>query len=331
MASRQNANSSADAGFQRNNKAKSSHPVGHFRDKSKYNNRNGRFANRDREQEPREQQAPRDTYISQQELVEHLTAKLRANKFVEVKINEKTNDRGTLYEIDVINPGLFRIGNGTFFTMKLHTVSHKSRVIFITIIFNDDEARNADMRINADAIIQIFREIAPDTIETISITDVKDSKGNEHLAVRANTVKGASLNFTYERAMEFVHAVDENYGSPDSASASHSASGIDDTISSVKDMTTDQIDAESALLEKKLKALQELKQAKSSQPSKTASADAASVDAASADSASVDTASVDAPDATQDQNIKQPIRPTRVKVGNKTVFVKRDKTPVDKQ
>jgi len=340
MASRQqNANSSADAGFQGNNKAKSSHPAGHFRDKSKYNNRNGRFANRDVEQEPREQQAPqapRDTYISQQELVEHLTAKLRANKFVEVKINEKTNDRGTLYEIDVINPGLFRIGNGTFYTMKLHTVSHKSRVIFITIIFNDNEARNEDMRINADAIIQIFREIAPDTIETISITNVKDSKGNEHLAVRANTVKGASLNFTYERAMEFVHAVDENYGSSASDSASASGSGKDSAVASTEDMTTDQIDAESALLEKKLKALQELKQAKSSQPSKAASADvdnadAPDADAANADAANADPASADAPDATQDQTIKSRTRPMRIIVGKKTVFVKKDKTPFAKQ
>jgi len=256
MAARQNANANSNtnttAGFQRQGKAKSSHPVGHFRDKTKYNNKNGRYANRDvpassSEQETREQQAPRDTYISQEELVEHLTAKLRENKFVEIKTKEIKNDRGTLYEIDVINHGLYRIGNGTFFTMKLHTVSHKSRIIFITIIFNDDEARNADMRINADAIIQIFREIAPDTIDTISITDIKDSKGNEHLAVRASTFKQASLNYTYKCAMEFVHVVDEKYGSSDSVPIKDGAPATSE------DMSADQIDAESALLEKKLK------------------------------------------------------------------------------
>lgn len=243
--------------FQRH--SKSSHPAGP-RDKSKYNNRSGRFAtNREGlDLDTSGNQTPRDTYISQKELTEHLTAKLRENRFVEVKTKEITNDRGTLYEIDVINLGLYRIGNGTFFSMKLHTVSHKSRVIFIRIIFNDDDARNEDMRINADAITQIFREIAPDTIESISITDVDDSKGSKHLAVLANTVKGASLNFTYERAMEFVHTVDEKYGVDTSG---------DDTNKTTADMTTDQIDAETALLEKKLKALQELKQAKANQSS----------------------------------------------------------------
>ena len=258
--------------------SKSSHPAGHFRDKTKYNNRNGRFAvgrgdgqqgqqGQQQEQGGRMERQEAPAPISQEQLTEHLTAKLRGNKFVEVKTKEIKNDRGTLYEIDVINPGLYRIGNGTFFTMKLHTVSHKSRIIFIRIIFNDDEARNADMRINADAIIQIFREIAPDTIESVSITDVDDSKGNKHLAVLASTVKGASLNFTYERAMEFVHVVDEKYGSSTDGTATSTtttggatgatASGDDST-----DLNDDQIDAETALLEKKLQALKELKQAK---------------------------------------------------------------------
>ena len=297
MAARQNGHASAHAsghadgngngtgngsgGFQRRAKP-SSHPEGHYRDKTKYNNRNGRFAKRNDAGAGADASAgaaaasrnpQQNTFISQEELMEHLTAKLRGNKFVIVKTKQIQNDRGTLYEIDVINPGLFNIGNGTFFTLKLHTVSHKSRVIFIRIIFNDDEARNADMRINADAIIQILREIAPDTIErdSISIADVDDSKGNHHLAVLASTVKGASLNYTYERIMEFVHVVDEKYGSSGSSASSNqdgaSASGDDGAgagagAGASADMSEDQIDAESALLEKKLKALQELKLAK---------------------------------------------------------------------
>jgi hypothetical protein len=289
MAARQNGHASGHAdgngngtgngsgGFQRRAKP-SSHPEGHYRDKTKYNNRNGRFAKRDDASAgagagaaAASRNPQQNTFISQEELMEHLTAKLRGNKFVIVKTKQIQNDRGTLYEIDVINPGLFNIGNGTFFTLKLHTVSHKSRVIFIRIIFNDDEARNADMRINADAIIQILREIAPDTIErdSISIADVDDSKGNHHLAVLASTVKGASLNYTYERIMEFVHVVDEKYGSSGSGASSNqdgaSASGDDGAgagAGASADMSEDQIDAESALLEKKLKALQELKLAK---------------------------------------------------------------------
>jgi hypothetical protein len=265
MASQQNSGSLS----------KSSHPAGNFRNKFKYNNTNGRYANRNGSQEqPQETQAsPRDTYISQEELTKHLTAKLRRNKFVEVRTKEMKNERGTLYEIDVINPGLHRIGNGTFFSMKLHTVSHKSRAIFIRIIFNDDEARNADMRINVDAIIQIFREIAPDTIESVSITDVDDSKGSKHLAVIANTVKGASLNYTYERAMEFIHVVDEKYGTNGE---------VADTDCSVDEMTADQIDIETALLKEKIKALQELKQAKDSQSNQTKEGAIETTDAAPA-------------------------------------------------
>jgi len=332
MASRQNANATATAtatgGAQRH--PKSSHPAGHFRDKTKYNNRSGRFANRDGDShQSQEQQAPRDTYISQAELTEHLTAKLRGNKFVEVKTKEIKNDLGTLCEIDVFNRGLYRIGNGTFFTMKLHTVSHKSRVIYIRIIFNDDEVRNADMRINADAITQIFREIAPDTIESISITDVEDSKGNKHLAVLAKTCKGASLNYTYERAMEFVHTVDEKYGSAagegdninGAAAAGAGAAGAGAAAgaaaATAEDMSADQIDAESALLEKKLKALQELKLAKSGQPSQ-------SNKESSNESSTSDGAAAASTDTNKDQIPRRP-RPSEITitVGSKKMVVKK--------
>ena len=323
MAARQNATATATAtatgGAQRH--PKSSHPAGHFRDKTKYNNRSGRFANRDGvSHQSQEQQAPRDTYISQAELTEHLTAKLRGNKFVEVKTEEIKNDRGTLFKIGVINPGLYRIGNGTFFTMKLHTVSHKSRVIYIRIIFNDDEARNADMRINADAITQIFREIAPDTIESISITDVEDSKGNKHLTVLANTCKGASLNYTYERAMEFVHTVDEKYGSASGEDgngningAGAAGAGAGGATATAEDMSADQIDAESALLEKKLKALQELKLAKSGQPSQS-----------SQESSTSDGAAAASTDTNKDQIPRRP-RPSEITitVGSKKMVVKK--------
>ena len=317
MASRQNANANATAtgGAQRH--PKSSHPAGHFRDKTKYNNRSGRFANRDGDShQSQEQQAPRDTYISQAELTEHLTAKLRGNKFVEVKTKEIKNDLGTLCEIDVFNPGLYRIGNGTFFTLKLHTVSHRSRVIYIRIIFNDDEARNADMRINADAITQIFREIAPDTIESISITDVDDSKGNKHLAVLANTCKGASLNYTYERAMEFVHTVDEKYGSSseEGDNINGAAAATATATATTEDMSADQIDAEAALLEKKLKALQELKLAKSGQPSQSSQETSTSTS---------DGAAAASTDRNKDQIPRRP-RPSeiRITVGSKKMVVK---------
>jgi hypothetical protein len=239
-----------------------------YKNKDKYNNRTNRNNhnnhnnhNKNSQQYARQQGDTTQSHgpvPTQSEMRDYLIEKLQQNKFVEVNTKEITNERGVLYEIDVKNHGLYRIGNSTFYSMKLHTVSHKSRVIFIRIIFNDNEGRNADMRVNADAIIQIFRELAPDTIDTISINDVDDSKGTKHLAVIASTVKGASLNYTYERALQFVHVIDEKYGSPSDSANTNNANLVS------PDLTTNQIDAEEALLKEKLNALQKLKQSRKS-------------------------------------------------------------------
>jgi len=221
--------------------------------------------------------------LSQRELCNFLTEKLLQNKFVEVKTKEIQNDRGTLYEIDIKNHALYRIGNSTFYSMKLHTVSHKSRVIFIRIIFNDNESRNADMYVNSDAIIQIFREIAPNTIDSITIENVNDSKGEKHLAVIASTVKGASLNYTYERALQFVHVVDEKYGS--SADAETSSSNKSANVS--QGMSTDEIAAEEILLEKKLAALQKIKQLRLSKNTNTSQSTSSSYASAAGSSAAL--------------------------------------------
>jgi hypothetical protein len=293
--------------------SKSSHPAGP-RDKSKYNNHTDKKRNQSQNSGYRQQQNDSAPQISQQELCDFLTEKLRANKFVEVTTNEISNDRGSLYEIDVKNHGLFRIGNGTFYSMKLHTVSHKSRIIFIRIIFNDDDTRNADMKVNVDAIIAIFRELAPDTIDSVSIEDVDDSKGGKHLAVLASTVKGASLNFTYERALQFVHVVDEKYGTPSET--------IDSATASATDLTTDQIDAEEALLEKKLKALQELKRTK--QTANTSNVTHSSSYASAAATASINSIPEE---VTEEHPTSRPSSPTKItiKVGDKTINVNRKK------
>lgn len=252
--------------------SKSSHPVGHFRDKSKYNNTNTRGGANTNTYSHGENgngngngnTNGENAVVSQKELTEFLVAKLRDNRFVEVTTNEIKNDRGTLYEIDVKNGGLFRIGNGTVFSLKLHTVSHKSRVIFITIVFNREVVNEERIRINSDSIIQIFRELAPNTIDKISIQNLGE---NKPLAVVACTIKGASLNYTYERSLEFIHVVDEKYGSDASqnasaAGAAGAGAGAAGADANPEDMTTDQIDLETAMLEKKLKALKAIKASK---------------------------------------------------------------------
>lgn len=275
-------------------RSKSSHPAGSEpRDKSKYN-KNGRNGDsNDGSYQNRNQDNGEKAVVSQEELTEFLTAKLKDNRFVIVTVKKTFNEHGTLFEIDVRNGGLFRVGNGAFFSMKLHTVSHKSRVIFITIVFNRDTINEERIRINSDSIIQIFRELAPNTIDKISIQHLGE---NKPLAVVASTIKGASLNYTYERALEFIHLVDEKYC--DGAAAA-SASGDDTTAP--EDLSADQIDVEEAILEKKLKALKELKASKNA-------------DSGAAPGEDEDTTATPAP---------RPKKPTKVSVtiGNKTRIV----------
>jgi hypothetical protein len=239
-----------------------SHPSSQFRDKSKYNNTRG-GSNTRSEGKPNRGENGENAVVSQEELTQFLVSKLRDNRFVEVTTNEIKNDRGTLFEIDVKNGGLFRIGNGTFFSLKLHTVSHKSRVIFVTIVFNREVVNEERIRINSDSIIQIFRELAPNTIDKISIQHLGE---NKPLAVVVSTIKGASLNYTYERALEFIHVVDEKYGSDAGASqnADASAGAVVGDSTNPEEMTPDQIDLEAAMLEKKIKALKAIKASKSS-------------------------------------------------------------------
>lgn len=249
---------------------RSSHPVGQPRDRSKYNN------HREQGNDSREE---KKLYPSQEELCEYLTADLRENKFVEVRTNKITNKFGNLYEIDVVNRGLYKIGNGTFYSLKLHTVSHQSRIIYIRLVFNDDDNRNADIKINADAIIQILRDTAPSTFndETISIKDIEDSKGAKHLVLLAESAKKASLNFTYKMLIKFIHTIDEKYngecedtkvikasrtGGAAEPISSHASTGEDS--SSMQNLSLDEIQKKQALLEKQMKALEELRLAQQS-------------------------------------------------------------------
>ena len=72
------------------------------------------------------------------------------------------------YNIKVKNSNLQFYGD-IFYSGTWQTVSHTGRIINISLIFNDNEERNNDMLINADAIIAIFRNIAPTTINEVHI------------------------------------------------------------------------------------------------------------------------------------------------------------------
>ena len=159
--------------------------------------------------------------ISQQDLCKYLIEKLSNINNIIIKTNPFTNSNGICYGINVKAHSLSHIGNSVFYSLSLKTVSHKSRIIYIKLVFNDDDIRNTVMKVNADTINQIFREIANTTkengeenktLESVCIKEFTDNKQNKHLSVIGESTKGASLYYTYLRTMEFVHIINEKYG-----------------------------------------------------------------------------------------------------------------------
>jgi len=157
-----------------------------------------------------------------EEMLEFVTSKIKNMPFVEVdhKLVEKNGNKW--YSIKAINNNLGRIGNGIFHSMTLNTISSDSRVVNIRILFNDaNKEHNTEMQANADALIAIFREVAQPregthftnpTIDNIEIKEFEDPRKNKHLAVFANTIRGASLVYTYNLCVNFVREVNSRYG-----------------------------------------------------------------------------------------------------------------------
>jgi len=208
---------------------------------------------------------PERKQLSQEELCDFLIAKLRNFKNVNITTRPIENARGICYGIDVKNYTLGNLGNGVFHSLSMRTVSHTSRVINIKLVFNDNEKRNADMKVNADALMQIYREISNTTkpngelnktLENVHIDEFEDERGNKHLAVIGESTKGASLIYTYLRTMDFIRVINDKYSNEEV-----NEDGIEDGIEITDDMTEDEIDEKTKLLEKKLKALTELRAA----------------------------------------------------------------------
>ena len=211
---------------------------------------------------------PERKQLSQEELCDFLIAKLRNFKNVNITTRPIENARGICYGIDVKNYTLGNLGNGVFHSLSMRTVSHTSRVINIKLVFNDNEKRNADMKVNADALMQIYREISNTTkpngelnktLENVHIDEFEDERGNKHLAVIGESTKGASLIYTYLRTMDFIRVINDKYSNEEV-----NEDGIEDDIEITDDMTDADIDAKTKILEQKLKALTELRAAQKS-------------------------------------------------------------------
>ena len=204
--------------------------------------------------------------VSQEELRDFLIEKIKNFKNVTINTREITNKQGICYGIEVKNYSLGNLGKGVIHSVTMSTVSHTARIINIKIVFNDNEKRNADMKRNADAIIQIYREIANitkdngelnKTIESIRLEEFEDARHNKHLSIIAESTKGASLIYTYLRTIDFVRAINDKYESDDTDIEDVELNEVEITDG----MTPEEIDAQAKLLEKKLKALEELRAA----------------------------------------------------------------------
>ena len=155
----------------------------------------------------------KDTKIlTQEEMKDILISKIKLLDNIDIKTKEINKEKGLFYAIN-IRVDLSKIGNGLFHSAKLNTVSHINRIVNMKIVFKDNENLHHDMKINTDALIQCFREIAPDTITSIHIETFKDQIDNEHLSLIVSTIKGSSLIYVYKRMIDFVTVINKKYGS----------------------------------------------------------------------------------------------------------------------
>ena len=148
---------------------------------------------------------------TQNEMKDILISKIKHYKNVDIKIKEVTNAVGIFYAITTYIK-LDEISNGVFHSATLKTVSYNKRTVNIKCVFSDNENLIRDMEINRDSVFQCFRDIAPDTITTISLEKFNDQSDKTHVRIIASTIKGSSLIYIYKRLMDFVNVINEKYG-----------------------------------------------------------------------------------------------------------------------
>lgn len=209
---------------------------------------------------------------NQEDLCHYLTFKLRTFKNIKINTTEIKAAKGNYYKILVFQNEL----NGVFDTLTINTVSYVKRINFFKLVFKIDKKCNADMKINADAIFQIFREIANTTkdsgednktLNSVRIEECADEDKNKNsktmrLAIFGESTVGASLIYTYLRIMEFIRAINDKYSCTNTATSNSTEDifdGNQDDVEINNNMSIEEIECKKHLLEKKLKALEELK------------------------------------------------------------------------
>ena len=158
-----------------------------------------------------DEELQKEKFLTQEDMVDRLISKIETYKNVDIKTKKIEKETGMFYAIN-LRIDLSNIGFGVFHSAKLNTVSHINRIVNIKLIFSDNEILQRDMKINSDALIQCFREIAPNTITNIKIDTFKDQLENEHLCLIISTVKTSSLTYIYDKTIEYVNVINEKYG-----------------------------------------------------------------------------------------------------------------------
>ena len=148
---------------------------------------------------------------SQLDMKNILISKLKQYKNVDIKTKEETNNVGIYYSITA-HIKLSDFGNGLFHSATLKTVTYNKRTVNIKCVFTDNKNLHHDMKIDRDSVFQCFRDIAPDTITSISLEDFNDQSDEPHLRIIASTIKGSSLIYVYKRLMDFVKIINDKYG-----------------------------------------------------------------------------------------------------------------------
>ena len=194
--------------------------------------------------------------LTQEEMTDVLISKIKNYDNIEIKTKEINKEKGLFYAINV-RADLSKIGNGVFHSAKINTVSHINRVVNMKLVFSDNETLHHDMKVNVDSLFQCFREIAPDTITNIHIETFKDQIDNVHLCIILSTIKGSSLTYVYKRMMDFIHVINEKYGSlPSSKYNKVSINDVaDEIIAETTSETTSESNTKSSIINTEVKQI----------------------------------------------------------------------------
>ena len=194
--------------------------------------------------------------LTQEEMTDVLISKIKNNDNIDIKTKEINKEKGLFYAINV-RADLSKIGNGVFHSAKINTVSHINRVVNMKLVFSDNETLHHDMKVNVDSLFQCFREIAPDTITNIHIETFKDQIDNVHLCIILSTIKGSSLTYVYKRMMDFIHVINEKYGSlPSSKYNKVSINDVaDEIIAETTSETTSESNTKSSIINTEVKQI----------------------------------------------------------------------------